>query len=571
MRIFSLILAAGLLFSACGTQKQAASKPAAVASASDYPHIQKFHEGLRYKSKGQYDEAITTFQECLALQPDDDASAFALAQCYLITKRRSQAITYTEMAAKLDPENIWYTQELAYMYFEEGKLDQAEKAFQKMVAAQPQNIDWIFGYAEVLKRQGKPQQAIDAYNRMEDQLGSLPDLALQKYDLYVRMKQDARALSELEKARQVYPDDPNLLGALVDHYFQRNDLQKAKDILLEMVRINPANGQAHVALGDIYMRENNKAEAYPHFDAAFRDDAVRMEVKMSVLKTFYDQPGAPESEVIGLAKTLAEANPSDANAQSVYGDILLKAGRDEEALQAYKAALQRSGSEFAVWNQVLMMEYRMQRFEDLYRDARACAALFPTLPNVQILYAIASVQTGRYQEAIDASEVGLSLVVNDKVSEAEFYAQMGEAYFKLKKPAEARDSFDKALGLDPQNIFTKNNYAMMLASYSTDFVKANQLIDEVLVQYPREANYVDTKGFILFREGKYPQARTEFEVAIELSPETAAFTEHLGDVYARTGDTKKALELWNAARAMDKKNNPTLDRKIQTKAYHDPL
>jgi len=567
MRFWSYSLVLGLLLTACGTAKKAANDG---PSAADYPYIQKFHEGVRLKEKGQLQEAIAAFQTCFAEKPQDDAVAFALAQCYLSLDQRKQASEYTEKAAKIDPGNIWYTQELAYMYFEQGRLDDAAKCFEKMIARQPQNIDWLFGYAEVLKRLNKNQQAIDAYDKMEEQLGVLPDLSIQKYDLYMSMKQEAKALNELSKAKKIYPEDLSILGTYVDHYFQKQDIQKAKDMLVELVKANPSNGRANLALGDLYMREDNRKEAYKYFKAAFMGDGVEIDTKMEVLLTMYEQQTKIDKEVFELADLMVSQYPEDAKPYSVLGDLYLKNNEEDEALIAYKEALKFEQSKFAIWNQVLMLEYRQQRFDELYKDARACSALFPTITSVQLFYTIACVQTGRFQEAVDAADIGKEIVINDKVTEAEFYAQKGEALFKSNDVAGGTENFEKAMQLDPSNQLTKSNYAMMLALSGQNLAKANTLIDEVMTKYPNQAPFIDTKGMILFKEGKFSEAKEKFALAHSLNAKDRNYADHLGDAWSKAGDAEKAVEFWKLAKSLGSPNK-IIDKKIQTKTYYAPV
>ena len=40
--------------------------------------------------------------------------------------------------------------------------------------------------------------------------------------MYVEIKQPEKGVLELEKARKLYPEDPQLLATLVDFYFQTN-------------------------------------------------------------------------------------------------------------------------------------------------------------------------------------------------------------------------------------------------------------------------------------------------------------------------------------------------------------
>lgn len=566
MRYFLYVCALVLVSTSCGIKKVAPEK---TNSQADLMYIQTFHSAMRYKVKGQINNAIQAFDSCLVIRPTDDAAAYGLSQCYLQLDNKTKAAEYTELASKLDPDNIWYTQELGYMYYNQGKFVESEKCFAKMVKAQPNNVDWLFAHAEILKRLGRQNDAINSLNKMEDQLGVLPDLSIQKFELYLSLKQDEKAIQEIQKAREVYPDDLGLIGTLVDYYFSKREISKAQSMLVELVKNDPGNARANMALGDLYYRQMNKAEAYKYFKAAFQGTSIDIDTKMSILLEMYEKQVVIDKELIELADLLIESYPNDAKGYSVKGDLLLRNNQKEEALAAYKNALKFEENKFPIWDQVLILEYDLLKFEDLYKDARACSALFPTISSVQLLYTIACVQLDRFQEAIDAADVGKDLVVNDPATESEFYAQKGDALFGLKKYKEGMESYDKAVAIYPSNLLTKNNYAMRLALANTDLPKAEKLINEVLESKPSQAPYLDTKGLVLFKQGKFKEALAEFTKADELDKENKNYTEHLGDAFFKLGDTEKALELWKKAQSLGSKNK-SLTKKIQSKTYVDP-
>jgi predicted Zn-dependent protease len=115
------------------------------------------------------------------MKQDDDAVYYALSQLYLQKDDAQRSAECIEKAAKLDPNNVWYTQELAYMYFEKGNFPEAIKHFGKLVKLQPQNVEWLYGYAESLLKVGKTADAIKALDRTEEQVGAHPELSLQKF------------------------------------------------------------------------------------------------------------------------------------------------------------------------------------------------------------------------------------------------------------------------------------------------------------------------------------------------------------------------------------------------------
>ena len=58
-----------VILTACGTAKKSTDG----FSTKDFPFIERFHEGVRLKMRGQINDAIIKFEECIAIRPDDAA------------------------------------------------------------------------------------------------------------------------------------------------------------------------------------------------------------------------------------------------------------------------------------------------------------------------------------------------------------------------------------------------------------------------------------------------------------------------------------------------------------------
>lgn len=562
---YAIYFALTWLLVACGTTKKVVPQKNVVSMR----YIQLFHEANRFKLTGQLDRAISAYDSCLIIDPNSDAAAYGLSQCYLNKNNLSKASEYTLLASKLDPSNIWYTQELAYMYHNQQKYNNAEVQFAKLVKKEPENIDWQFAYADVLKKLGKVNDAIFSLNAIEGQLGVIPDLSIRKFELYQTIKQDEKGLQEIQKARDLYPDDLSLIGTLIDYYFSKNKIAEAQKMLTELVVIDPSNQRANLALGDLYYRQLNKPKAYEYFKQAYAGTDVDIDTKMSIIIDLLQKQVNPDQELLEMADLMIQYYPNNAKAYSIKGDLLLQKNDKEGALKLYKNALGMEDQKFPIWNQVLLLEYDLQKFDDLYTDARACSALFPSVASVQLFYTIASVQLKRFKEALDAAEIGKSLVVNDPITLSEFYAQSGDAQFALKNNVEGKKAYEEAIKLTPNNNLIKNNYAMRLAIANTDLDVANKLIDEVLSKTSIQAPFIDTKGFVLFQKGEYQNALKQFTIASELDKNNSSYLDHMGDALVKLGDINLAVECWKKAQTMGAKNK-SLTKKIQTKTYVAP-
>lgn len=566
----SIIVLILLIATACGNVKKTTKEPVAGFSSADYPYIEKFHEGVRYKIRGQINEAISKFEQCLAIKQDDDAVYYALSQLYLMKNDPAKSEEYIQKAAKLDPKNIWYTQELAYMYFEKGNYPEAVKNFEKLVKKEPRNVEWLYGYAESLVKVGKIAEAIKALDKTEDQVGVHPELTIQKFKLYVQLKQADKGILEIEKTRKLFPNDPQLLATLVDYYFQTGKDEKAISMLEELVIKTPENGRAHLALADIYRQQGKQAKAYQQLKLAFDCDDIDIDTKMKILINIYETSKKIDPEVYELIESLIKKHPYEAKAYSVRGDYMLRAGNEEEALKSYREALKFDKSLYPIWNQVLIMEYQLGKYEILYLDSKECLEYFPTIPTVYLLNGISAVQLKKYEEAIFALETGKILVVNDKAVEAEMYGQLGEAYFGLKNYEAGKVNYELALKLDNLSSLLKNNYAYRLALAKIDFERAMELIDEVLKINPEVPHFIDTKGFVLFQMNKNKEAMELFQKAYSLKPSDKIIVEHVGDGYSKEGNKEKAVEYWKKAKELGS-TNKVLDKKIEKKEYYEPI
>lgn len=562
------IVAFSALVSSCGTLKN--PKETKVFSAADYPYVEKFHEGIRLKQRGNFKEAIAAFEACREMKPNDDAVHYALSELYLQTQQLSKSMEAIQSAARIDPNNQWYKEELAYMYYQKENFAEAAKQFEKLVQKEPRNVDWLFSYAESLMRSNDSQGAIKVLDKLEEQVGVNPQLSIEKFRLYGRIKQEDKAVEEINKALKVFPQDPELLANLVDFYFAKKQDQKAYDYLIKLTEADPDNGNAQLVMARYYDQKGDRKASYGALKKAFASDEIPLDKKMQILISMYDSQFKLDPEMFELSDILLTKYPEDAKVYAIRGDFYMKSEQPEEALIAFQKALEFDQSRYAIWDQVLIMEYQNQDFEKLYADSKRCLELFPSLVNVYLFHGIAANQTKRHNEAIEALSIAEDLVVNDNGMKAEILSQKGQAYFGLKEYAEGKKNYEEALKLMPNQLFILNNYAYYLALAKTDLDKAESMIQKVLVAAPTDSRYLDTYGWILFQKGKYADAKASFEAALKQKQTDKLIYEHLGDASFKLGKVNEAVEYWKKAKEMGA-TNKALDKKIEKKEYYEPI
>jgi tetratricopeptide (TPR) repeat protein len=317
------------------------------------------------------------------------------------------------------------------------------------------------------------------------------------------------------------------------------------------------------------MQNNDLPNTFKELKLAYVCPEINLENKSRLLMYFYDTQAKLDENVIELGAILVDQYPNEAKAYTLLGDLYMKDSNEALALACFKKSIELDPSKYSIFEQVLIMEYEFQQYDNLYNDGIKAIELFPSYGKLYLLAGTAANQIKKYQEAIDLLEIGKELIVTNPQLKAEILAQIGQSYFKLKKISEAKKNYDEAITLAPSNKLNLNNYAYYLAIEKTDLDKAEKYIKEVLEVNPNDYHFLDTYGWVLFQKGDFKKALEIFEKAIASNPNEPLINDHLGDSYFKIGDIQKALKHWKTAVDLGSKNL-SLPKKIEKKLYYEP-
>ncbi len=559
--IYWIFIAILTLFS-CHTTKE-------VKHVHSSTFIKNFHEGVRLKLNNEVSVAIEKFHACLKEEEDDDASHFALAQLYLMKNDLQNAAIHTKKASEIDPKNQYYQTELAFMFQELHEYEKAAQIFDKLLKDNLQNPVYYYGSFENWAKAAKSDKALLTLNNLEKHIASSPEISVKKFQLLLNSNKEKEGLEIILSAKKKFPDDASIIANLVDYYMQRKQYAEGMKMLQELVIADQNNGMALLMLGEMEMQNKDEISGLNHLKEAVRSEGITIDQKMEVLISIQNfKKSDPEME--SLVNYMVTRYPKEAKSHSIRGDYFFKENKLELARESYKNAVMCDPNLYPIWNQILLLEYQNQWYDSLNVDSEKCLEYFPVQPLPYFLSGVAKVQKKQFSQAIARLQEGLDLILNDVALEVEIYCQMGEAYFGLKDLENGKLYYEKSISKQPTSLFLKNNYAYRLALHNIELDKAEKLIDEVLEVAPGDARYMDTKGWILFVEGKYTLANEFFGKAYSGLPNDKIIVEHLGDAAIKLGQKEKAVDYWQKAKELGS-TNLNLDKKILNKVYYDPI
>lgn len=122
--------------------------------------------GLCYQKIGNYQEAISTYEEADLLKPNSYWTISHLAHCYCETEDFDTAAKYYKLAESMKPDNLSLTYHTAEMLYKTRCYDEALPRLNKLYYHHPESLKVIRMLAECNLNMKRGEQAVRYYERI---------------------------------------------------------------------------------------------------------------------------------------------------------------------------------------------------------------------------------------------------------------------------------------------------------------------------------------------------------------------------------------------------------------------
>ena len=493
--------------------------------------------------RAKLDEAMTHLQAAFRIYPDDLATGMAVAQILLNTQRWADAekvlgtmlerapdqrvinymygsvLTklgrgdesrqYYERAVEVDPTYAPAVLQLADLYEAANEFGKAAEVLQPLIAEDPVNTEIQRRQAYLYLRAGEAEKAKTSLKTLVDADPKDMRSAFYLADAYNDLEQYAEADKIYRKLLEATPDDPDVLASYAQSQIGQHKLDEAAKTLQALQKLPelPDNLQvlAKTQLAYIALQKGDYAAAIDETKPVlvFRDKPNTQAIN-TALEAYKKQKRW--SDAVALLQPLVDKYASDPFVNARYVEFLLRAGDKDRARVA--ASTQ---AKFGVRNTIGAAE--------------------------------AYVQNEQYDTGIALLKDALKA----KPDEVDLQFELGSAYERAGNKGEAEKVFQQILDKHPDNNQTLNYLGYMWAESGVNLERAQAMLQKAVAAEPRNGAYIDSLGWVYFRQGKLDLAEKFLTDATHLLPRDATVHEHLGDVLAKRGEVGRALEVYKTA------------------------
>jgi tetratricopeptide (TPR) repeat protein len=221
--------------------------------------------GSLYRRNEQYDQAVESFKQMTALDPDQGAAAAVqIIETHREAKEYSKAHQEADTALAKYPNNLKLRGERAELFSDEGKTDDAVAELRKMLDGKS-DLDTYLEIAETYQKghnYAEAAKALDAAEKLAKDDKSRTSVYFNRGALYERQKKFELAEKEFRKVIDTDPKNASALNYLGYMLADENvRLAEAQDYIKRAVDLEPHNYAFLDSLGWVYFRMNRLDDA----------------------------------------------------------------------------------------------------------------------------------------------------------------------------------------------------------------------------------------------------------------------------------------------------------------------
>lgn len=439
-------------------QNQAVLAQVGERYTEDEVNIQKlFIEANREKLLRKYENAAYLFEEVTKKDRNNPAPYYELAKVYDILDQSDKALKNIKAAIKYDGENTWYRIFLAQLH-EKNNLDiEAAKVYEQLVQKDPKNDYYYYQWAYFLVKSGQAEKAVIVFDNLEGITGVSPEIAERKHKIYHQMGKKKAAAKELAKLAETFPDNLTYKHRLARYFEQIGSRKNAKVVYEEILRLNPEDAKASIALASF--NAGNKTNDLGYLETLsqlFKKDKVLIDVKIAKLAPYVttvanEKDLATKQAILDLGKLLTETHSTAGKAYSIYGDMLYQVNDLEGALAQYKLTLKEDDTVFPVWQNAMEIHYLLGKYEELIEFSEEAMDLFPNQGAAYYYNGLAVAKNGNQVEALNAYQLALMMSGKNPAMAADIYAAIADAYIQQKQLDKAITKTQEGLMINPKS------------------------------------------------------------------------------------------------------------------------
>lgn len=461
-----------------------------------------------YASNNNTEKAIALLEQIISKESADKYSLNAktsLARINFIKGNKDIATKMVESVLKKSPSNPQALFIRANIAVDQGGYQRAVSDLRMIIHNQPQSKDALQLLSEVFLLQGYNDLAIETLNQLIDIDPTNSPALVRLAQLYNLNDETAHALKIIDIVNKNDPKYAIGWENTARIAISMKDFETAKSAIKKLDELEGQHMTATFLEGKIFSDSGNDKEAILSYSKVIDADSSSPLAEHALYSLVKTHKNLEELETI--AKYIASLKTDSPYVSNILGECYMKLGKLDLASTAFDKAIANNSSSQAPY---------------LYR-----AKIY--------------LNEKKKDEAITILKVASDKIPND------VHASMMEADIlrTLGRYKETIELYDNILKNNPKIDEAANNMSAVIADHEYTDPAMLEKAQKATEQFANSNNplFLDTLGWVYYRQGKFDQALKALTHAMELNPQASQEMHyHYGAILLKKGNIAQAKE-----------------------------
>lgn len=372
--------------------------------------------------------------------------------------------------------------------------------------------------------------------------------------LYLASGRTTEAMSMIQQAAELQPDNKWYQIRLAQLYMQNGDYQSFMNIYDKLLQDDPYNLDYLEAYIDALLRVGEYDKVIEKLDVVEQQLGKNEMIFLQKIQ-IYDEQGKKDQALAEMEK-LVEFMPENTRYRAMLAEAYRKVKRDKDAYQQY-LKIKELDPEDKYINISLMDYYQSmgevdKAFEEFVAAIKNKNLDFETKSQIYDFW----FQNKSDKDASDDAEVAGKAFIETHPDKSLGYYIMGTVSYNANDFAKAKEYYQQALELDSKNFITL--YQLSLCEIELhDYQSVINITNKAIELYPEQPLFYLFQGIGYFNLKDYESTVKVLEKGRKLSANkelTANFDTYIGDTYNQLNNKQKSFEAYDRVLKSDPNN-----------------
>ncbi len=550
-------------------QKNKNNEASKLTDEAKYQSEFYFIEGEKFFLIEDFPKALEMFSRTLDINPLNAAAHYKIAEIHMKNGELIKALPHAMQTLEINPDNKYYYILNATLQTQLGNYPKAAEHFEAMFAKFEGNNDYLYDLAQIYQYSDEYEKALLTYEKVEAEYGRQVEVTRMKQKILMKQNQFDLVRDEWEKLLEEQYDEDILLE-YADILIANGDFLEASKVIEEAITLYPSNSIPYLSLAELKKSQGEVLESITYLKYPFEDGSVGYEQKLQILAGYIENlpNDSLQVEMERLILVLQQEYPQRYQSYAIAGDLYYKVGDPNKAVENYLHSVRKDETNFNVWQNIISILNENGDYDGVIETVGKALEVFPNQAILYFYEGSAHLLKKDNQKAVAVLEQGVKYARQNSGLYAVFLGQLGDAYHANGDHKSSDETFEKALKEDPNNDYVLNNYSYYLSLRNENLERALAMSEKLVERNPENSTYLDTHAWVLYKLGKYKDARKFLERAIGKSGANGVVFEHYGDVLFKLGQKNEAVTQWEKAKLIGEVSD-LIDKKIAERKLYE--